>query len=174
MNTEQNIPGNDSGGVITEDQLNTGMDHENDSNTSHIHESREKLKAISLSVRDLVKEGKYTNINEAIMATVYKDEQNQEFKSYRQWHEEGFQVRKGEHAFPLWGRPKEHEDKETPEKSSDETVEDMGKFFPVAYVFSNKQVDPIVKKHDTPEKEALAELSTIRNGKVQEEAEMQK
>jgi antirestriction protein ArdC len=174
MNTEQNTV-NDSGGIITEDQLNTGMDHENDSNTSHIHETREKLKALSISVRDLVKQGKYESINEAIMATVYKDEENQEFKSYRQWGEDGFQVRKGEHAYALWGRPKEHEeDKDAPEKTGGEMEDDHGKFFPIAYVFSNKQVDPIVKKQEEPEKESMEELANIRGGKARETVEMEK
>lgn len=174
MKTDENKTQNDEGTVIAEDQLNTGMDHENESEMSHIQETREKLKALSISVRELVKEGKFQNVNEAILDS-YKDDENKEFKSYNQWHEDGYQVRKGEKAFALWGRPKEHEaENDSPEKSEGASDEHMSKFFPIAFVFSNKQVDPIQKRMEEPEKDAMSEIEGIRNGKVHETAEMEK
>ena len=173
MKNEVNKTQNDEGTVIAEDQINTGIDHENESGMSHIQETREKLKALSISVRELVKEGKFQNVNEAILAS-YKEGDNQDFKSYNQWHEDGYQVRKGERAFALWGRPKEHEtENDSPEKPQGASEEHMSKFFPIAFVFSNKQVDPIQKKVEAPEKETMGELEGIRNGKVCETQEVE-
>ena len=117
-----------------------------------IDKARERLKILSEEVKDLVEEGTFFTINDAIVETLYRDGTHREFKSYRQWRKEGFQVRKGEKAFLLWARPKdldrirkEQESKKTGEPVKEEDVEEMSKFFPLAYLFSNAQVDPMEK-----------------------------
>jgi len=70
------------------------------------HEARETLKALSQEVYDLVEAGTFNSVNDAIMETLYKNGTHREFKSYRQWQRDGFQVKKGEKAFMLWARPK--------------------------------------------------------------------
>jgi hypothetical protein len=106
-----------------------------------IDEARERLKLLSLEVKDLVDDETFYTINDAIMETLYKDETHREFKSYRQWKKEGFQVKKGEKAFLLWARPKQIQ--KPIEEAKPEDLEEMIKYFPIAYLFSNAQIDPI-------------------------------
>lgn len=108
---------------------------------SPIQEARENLKVLSLEVKDLVQDGTFHTINDAIMETLYKTPENRAFKSYSQWRQEGYQVRKGEKAYLLWGRPKKVQ-AEMEGKSSEE-IDQIANFFPLAYLFSNKQVDII-------------------------------
>lgn len=122
-------------------------------------ESRERLKELSRNVRPLVEQGIYPTINEAIMAVHYRNQEHTDFKSYRQWHAEGFQVQKGEKSFLLWGKPKEGHGKKEEEKESpgkDELADDAYTFFPVAHVFSNAQVMEI-------DRTGLQELEDTRN-----------
>lgn len=102
-----------------------------------VNEKREELKAISKGLGVLVKEGAIDSINEGLIALYTKGE-HQNFKSYRQWQAEGMQVKKGEKAFLLWAKPRGIGKVE--EKADEEKEE---KFFPVAYVFSNAQVEEV-------------------------------
>lgn len=106
-----------------------------------IDEARERLKLLSLEVKDLVDDETFYTINDAIVETLYKDESHRIFKSYRQWKKEGQQVRKGEKAFLLWARPKQIQ--KPMAEAPPENLEEMIKYFPIAYLFSNAQVDPI-------------------------------
>lgn len=122
-----------------------------------VNEAREHLKELSQSVKKLVDEGMFPTINEAIIATCYRDEANTEFKGYEHWQKEGFQVQKGEKAYLLWGRPskEKHEIKSEGNKQGEEKENDEYTFFPVAHVFSNAQV--LGKEQTT-----LDELNNIR------------
>lgn len=113
-----------------------------------IQEKRERLKDLSSRAKaireELIKKSKTPQqvealeamtINEIIVKYIYKDENNQNFDTFKGWIKNGFAVRKGEKAFLLWGRKKQTvEDAEGQEKT--EELE----FFPVTYVFSNQQV----------------------------------
>ncbi len=103
-------------------------------------EAREMLIALSQEVYDLVEAGTFPTVNDALMETMYKDGPHREFKNYAQWRREGFNVKEGEKPFLLWGRPKDIEQA----VGSDEG----GKFFPLAFLFSNAQVEP----HEEPER----------------------
>ena len=123
-----------------------------------IDEARERLKLLSLEVKDLVDDETFYTINDAIVETLYKDETHREFKSYRQWKKEGYQVRKGEKAFLLWARPKQIQ--KPIEEAKPEDLEEMIKYFPIAYLFSNAQVDPIedtAQDQDNEREESHAE-----------------
>lgn len=108
--------------------------------------ARENLKLLSLEVKDLVEDGTFFTVNDAIMETLYKDDTHKEFKSYRQWKNEGYQVNKGEKAFLLWAKPKQI-NKPMEESPTEEEWEEMLKFFPIAYLFSNAQVTEIGKEN---------------------------
>lgn len=99
---------------------------------------REELKAMSAGYRVLVKNGAIASVNEGL-AKLYASQGHTTLKSYRRWKEDGFQVRKGSKALLLWGEPKggRHKDKEPPKEGEEEKAE----FFPVAFMFSNLQVD---------------------------------
>jgi len=162
-----------------------GMNHESESNNNQDVQpkvenpktevkkrpselTREMLKSHSQSVKELVKEGKFQTVNDAIVETMYRDKTHQEFKSYKEWKKEGFQVCKGEKAFALWGRPKEianknEEQKSTLENTSKEMTDETHEFFPVAYVFSNAQVHQREQEHTQVNKDkTIGELDSIR------------
>ncbi|HMT28026.1 MAG TPA: JAB domain-containing protein [Bacteroidia bacterium] len=116
---------------------------------SGIFMKRDELRKLSKSVMPMVKEGTYKNVNMALIESCYKNDGNEIFKSYEGWKMEGFQVKKGEKAFLIWARPTKTEDK--PED----------KFFRVAFLFSNLQVEPISnesKVEEPPVKYGLAEI----------------
>lgn len=114
--------------------------------------ARENLKLLSLEVKDLVEDGTFFTINDAIMETLYKDDTNKEFKSYRQWKNEGYQVNKGEKAFLLWAKPKQI-NKPIEENPTEKEWEEMLKFFPIAYLFSNAQVTQIGEETEQSQEE---------------------
>jgi hypothetical protein len=96
---------------------------------------REELKALSAGFKMLIKCGAIGSINEGL-ANYYREQGHAELKSYRRWQDEGFQVKKGSKALLLWGEPVRRKDKEPTEPAEDDFS-----FFPVAYVFSNLQVE---------------------------------
>ena len=136
-----------------------------------IDEARERLKLLSLEVADLVEQGMFFTINDAIVETLYKDETHRIFKSYRQWKKEGHQVRKGEKAFLLWARPKEIQ-KPIENGTTAQELEEMIKYFPIAYLFSNAQVDPAGDtgeantQENSEEQEGKAETMPVENNKT--------
>lgn len=103
-----------------------------------VNEKREQLKALSKGLGQLKKIGAIDSINDGLIE-IYTDNENHIFKSYRQWKEEGKQVKKGEKAFLLWGKPKAIGKNIEAEINTTEDKEN--EFFPIAYVFSNKQVE---------------------------------
>lgn len=101
---------------------------------------REELKAISKGFQMLVKQGAMDNVNQGL-ANYYAEQGHTTLHSYRQWQELGFQVKKGAKALLMWGKPQPIKGKEQPtEKKGGDENEDSD-FFPLAYVFSNLQVE---------------------------------
>lgn len=66
-----------------------------------------------------------------------------DFKTFRQWKQEGKQVKKGEKAFLLWARPVDRLKKEEAESQGKEApaAEEGPDFFPLCYVFAASQVN---------------------------------
>lgn len=102
-----------------------------------IQAKREYLKMLSKAAAIYVEQGDFATINEAIINTTYKDDTHKYFKTFNQWKAEGFFVKKGEKAFVVWGRPT---DEQEAEKGKDITPDAEGKFYPLAFLFSNAQV----------------------------------
>lgn len=116
-----------------------------------IQEKREKLKDLSSRAKAIREEllKKCENpeqvelmeamtVNQIIVNHIYKDEDNSNFDTFKGWIKKGFAVRKGEKAFLLWGRKKQEVQNPHGETKTEEL-----QFFPVTYVFSNKQVAPL-------------------------------
>ena len=99
-----------------------------------IQEKREQLRKYSAAVKPLVTEGKFKTVNAAIIATIFRNELHQIFKSFDQWKIEGFKVKKGEKAFCVWGAP----------VAKNENEEES--FFPFKFLFSNAQVEASKKE----------------------------
>lgn len=106
--------------------------------TDTMRAKREELKSLSAGFQMLIKEGAIGSINEGL-ANYYAELGHTTLKSYRRWKEEGFQVKRGSKALLLWGEPLE---RRTDEPQTEEEKKKQP-FFPVAYVFSNLQVEPI-------------------------------
>ena len=100
-----------------------------------IRVKREELKAISQPFKELVKVGAVDTINEGLRG-VYAKQGHTTLKTLKQWNKDGFQVKKGEHAFLLWGSPVTRTRKD--ENNEGEDIESG--FFPVCFVFSQNQV----------------------------------
>jgi hypothetical protein len=106
--------------------------------TQQMNEKRQALKDLSKAVMHYVEEEQAATVNEAL-AIHYAMQGHIELKSYRQWKKEGFQVRRGEKALLMWGEPV----KATNQEKQSQADKEEFKFFPLAYVFSQKQVDPV-------------------------------
>lgn len=78
-------------------------------------------------------------INDIIIEYFYTDEKNTEFHTYKGWQELGYQVKKGSKSFVIWGRKRQNID----DKKAATEEKDQYKFFPLAFIFSNNQVEKI-------------------------------
>jgi hypothetical protein len=107
-----------------------------------IQQKREELKALSAGFKILLKEGAIGSVNEGL-ANYYAEQGHKILNSYRRWKEEGFQVKKGSKALLMWGEPKQYGKQEEQQATEDENKDT---WFPLAYVFSNLQVEPITSK----------------------------
>lgn len=97
---------------------------------------REELKKLSAGLKELVKIGAIPTINEGLKE-IYKQNGHSELKTLRQWNREGKKIIKGEKALLLWGSPRKIN---IAKKESSDEIEKMD-FYPICYVFSNKQVE---------------------------------
>ena len=101
---------------------------------------REELKAISAGFRILVKEGAINSINEGLVK-YYAEQGHTTLKTYRRWKADGYQVRKGSKALLLWGERRTYTKRTG--ATQREWAGDKADFFPVAFVFSNLQVNKV-------------------------------
>lgn len=108
--------------------------------TEEMKAKRQHLKELSRIIQMAVRSGQYESINEGLV-DIYAQEGHTEINSFRGWLKKGYAVRKGEKALLLWGQPKQSQKQEQPTESE----EDKTQFWPLAYVFSQKQVEPLKK-----------------------------
>lgn len=102
-------------------------------------ENRKILIAMSQPLQLLVKEGAINSVNEGLKKIYMSDNPTiKEFNTFNQWREKGKTIAKGSHAFLFWGAPKDKEQQQVDEKSSEE--EKKMRFFPLAYLFANTQI----------------------------------
>lgn len=106
----------------------------------NIKQKREQLKAISTPFKLLIKEGAIGSINEGL-ANYYAEMGHTTLKSLKKWNEEGFKVKRGSQALLMWAEPKPINKKNEVIKN-ETNKEDEELFFPLAYLFSNLQVEP--------------------------------
>jgi len=104
---------------------------------------RNELKLLSVGIKQLVKEGKYNTVNEGLI-DLYAEIGHINLKTLHQWNEINLSVRKGEKALLLWGTPKKAEKKQ--EVKTPEQEEKEMEFYPLCFVFSEKQVQPTAAK----------------------------
>ncbi|WP_099463388.1 ArdC-like ssDNA-binding domain-containing protein [Parabacteroides provencensis] len=82
-----------------------------------------------------------------IIAEWYRQESGAtEFKTFAQWKASGYNIKKGSKAFILWSKKKNvTKPGEATEKNTEPTEETAYEFFPIAYLFSNLQVEKAEK-----------------------------
>lgn len=80
----------------------------------------------------------FSKVNEVIINVMYKCDQHNEFKSFKEWKAAGYTVKKGSKAFIVWSTPrKASKVQDNPDKK------DEYRFFGIAHLFSNDQVEKI-------------------------------
>jgi hypothetical protein len=107
-----------------------------------IRAKREYLKGLSAPLKELIDLGEIESINEGLKQ-IYSAQGHKNLKSIRQWNEEGFQVKKGEKALLLWGKPIERKKDDLNNQNQEETTAEENSIFnlfPLCYVFSASQV----------------------------------
>ena len=115
----------------------------NDKNTQITQNSRKAMSTDrrrnlivnSQLIRKLVETEVFETVNEGLIS-MYSDnlKKGAEWKSFKGWKDAGKQVKKGESAFAVWGRPRK-----VPRPGDDTEF----KFYPVAYVFHSGQVEEV-------------------------------
>lgn len=105
------------------------------------NEKKELLKLLSQKAKAIQElEEEPRNIN-SILIDFYTNDTHQEFKTFKGWISEGYKVKKGEKGFFVWSKKLKGTEKgETAEDDKD------FKFFGIAYIFSDAQVQPIKQK----------------------------
>lgn len=80
-----------------------------------------------------------------LLTYYYKLKGHSELKTFKEWLNVGYCVRKGETALLLWATPIARNKKEEKEKNQQIKEEDKGKedFYPICCVFSNQQVSKL-------------------------------
>lgn len=102
-----------------------------------IRERRQALRDLSNELKSLAQiNGKEAHVNE-LLREFYAGSGHTELKTFEQWKEQGFSVRKGEKALLLWGKP---QTKQNEEKTEDGSEENATEFYPLAFLFSMQQV----------------------------------
>lgn len=112
-------------------------------------DAKNELIALSVKARQLQSEiealqGVRLSINEILLSFYKLDGHGDSFKTFDEWSRAGWKVKKNEKGLKIWGskraaakRPQSQEESE-----SDEAADYQ--FFPICYVFSDKQVE---KRH---------------------------
>lgn len=104
-------------------------------------ERRNALRDLSNTLQKFAKAaGMEENPNE-LLRNYYAQAGHTELKSFEEWKKAGFYVKKGEKAILLWGRPRTKRKKKENTNEQNESEETEEEFFPVAYLFSQKQVE---------------------------------
>ena len=79
-----------------------------------------------------------------LLREYYAQAGHTELKTFDEWKEAGFYIRKGEKAILLWGHPKPSRQAREAAKQEGKAEEKAEKdFYPLAYLFSNQQVSPL-------------------------------
>ena len=124
---------------------------------------RAELKATSNLLKNAVKTGQIPPSEDGtingLLRAMYAQQGHTELKTFDEWKQAGYIVRKGQKAILLWGKPrKANREKQAATEAAPtaESTEAKGaaaagkdeqdEFFPVCYVFSNLQVHPITDK----------------------------
>lgn len=108
--------------------------------------ARARRKALKDLCKTLQAAAKAAGMEESpneLLRGYYAQAGHTELKTFEEWKKAGFYIRKGEKAILLWGHPKpSRQAKEAAKQAGKSEEEAQSDFYPLAYLFSNKQVAP--------------------------------
>lgn len=88
-------------------------------------------------------------INQILLEIIYDTDGAIEFNTFNQWQKKGYTVIKGMTSYKVWGQPlnKQEQEKKKQQEKEQGKENDEGEFmfFPVCYLFSDKQVHKLDK-----------------------------
>ncbi len=98
---------------------------------------REQLKALSQTIKPLVQCGMFNSINEGIQESYIEETGQTLWHTFHEWKDEGFNVVKGQHGFPVWATPRKLKKDTDTDKATGRT------WYPIAYIFHAGQVQAV-------------------------------
>lgn len=102
-------------------------------------DKKQLLKSLSVEAKAIIeREAPDLRVND-ILLQMFKNDTHQEFHSFWDWKKQGYKVKKGEKAFFIWSKKRTATEKAKTEAEDDKEF----KFFSLAYLFSNAQVEPL-------------------------------
>ena len=99
---------------------------------STIQKKRSEIKEISQTLKELKEHGDIKSINEGLKE-IYRQQGNTDLRTFQQWKQAGYQIKRGQKAIYLWGR-------QTRKTITENGQEREITFFPLLPVFSENQV----------------------------------
>lgn len=88
--------------------------------------------------------GKPMTVNEGLLMTYKIETGCQTFKTFHQWKEDGYRVKKGVASFRVWGSPINAKAKEADPESTDQGEEaKQYEYWPMCSLFNESQVEPL-------------------------------
>lgn len=109
---------------------------------------RDELISLSVKIRPYVKINVFKSINDGVRSFYRSLYPNEQFDTFAGWRANGFKVKKGSHGLPIWATPRNGVDWEkVPADNTKKEGEngELYEFFPICYLFSSEQVEPIAK-----------------------------
>lgn len=114
-------------------------------NVSDIYEKRNKLKELSRSLVAARDAGQYMGNEDdtvnGLLRFYYACKGYKNLKTFHEWKQAGFSVKKGEKALLVWGRPLSKKGEEAEKNKEAEEEQDGGEYFPICYLFAECQVE---------------------------------
>jgi hypothetical protein len=112
-------------------------------------QTAEEKKAVLIQLSEEVKlkielgETKEETVNGGLIE-LYSNKEHKEFDTFHGWKKRGFKIKKGSKCFFVWTKPIKSKNKKENQKEEKEEVKEY-KFFKMAYLFSNAQVEQFKK-----------------------------
>ena len=104
---------------------------------------RQALKNLCNTLQAAAKAAGMEESPNELLRAYYAQAGHTELKTFEEWKQAGFYIRKGEKAILLWGHPKpSRQAKEAAKQAGKPEEEAENDFYPLAYLFSNQQVAP--------------------------------
>ena len=105
--------------------------------------SRQALRALCNSLQAAAKAAAIEETPNELLRKYYAQAGHAVLRTFQEWKRAGYNIRKGEKALLLWGRPKPSRLAKEAAKQAGKTEEEAeNDFFPLAYLFSNQQITP--------------------------------